>query len=121
MQLEILRDLAKQGVPFQPLMDALTAALDPAVGLEKVSVDTGGVVNFVAEATNELAMINTVERLRSFPYFTDTTVNTYGKMAENEPNNPSIRFDLTTRYVGTFARPNVPASDPGAAMGGPAQ
>lgn len=121
MQLEILRDLGKQGVPFQPLMDALTAALDPSVGLEKVSVDTGGVVNFTAEATDELAMINTVERLRSFPYFTDTTVNTYGKMAENEPNNPAIRFDLTTRYVGTFARPNVPATNPGAAMGGPGQ
>jgi Tfp pilus assembly PilM family ATPase len=121
MQIEILRDLGKQGVPFQPLMDALTASLDPAVGLETVSVDPGGVVNFVAEATNELAMINTVERLRSFPYFMDTTVNTYGKMAENDPANTSIRFDLTTRYVGTFARPNVPAPGNGAAMGGPAQ
>jgi type IV pilus assembly protein PilM len=121
MQLEIVRDLTAQGVPFQPLMDALTAALDPSVGLEKVSVDTGGVVNFTAEATDELAMINTVERLRSWPYFSDTIVNNYGKMAENEPNNPAIRFDLTTRYVGTFARPNVPAGDPGATIGDSAQ
>ena len=121
MQLEIVADLTKQGVPFQPLMDALTAALDPSVGLEKVSVDTGGVVNFTAEATDELAMINTVERLRSWPYFSDTIVNNYGKMAENEPNNPAIKFDLTTRYVGTIARPNVPAGDPGASIGGSAQ
>lgn len=108
MQLEILRDLGTQGVPFQPIMDALAAALDPSVGLEKISVDTGGMVHFTAEATDELAMINTVERLRSFPYFADTIVDKYGKLAENEPANPAIRFDLTTRYVGSFARPKTP-------------
>ena len=98
-QLEILNDLATQGVPFQPIMDAISAALDPSVGLEKVTVDTGGMIHFTAEATNELAMINTVERLRSFSTFAETVVDKYGKLAENEPNNPAIRFDLTTRYV----------------------
>ena len=110
MQIQILADISAQGVPFQPLMDELSRALDPAVGLEKVSVDTGGVVNLTAEAVDELAMINTVDRLRSIPLFTDTVVNTYGKLAENEPGNKAIRFDLTTRYVGSFARPDIPAT-----------
>ena len=116
-QIQIVADLALQGVPFQPLMDALSSALDPAVGLEKVSVDTGGVVNLTAEATDELAMINTVERLRSLPTFTDTIVNTYGKMAENEPGNTSIRFDLTTRYVDQKDKlpTNAPTSNNGGA------
>jgi hypothetical protein len=115
MQIQILSDLASQGVPFQPLMDALAAALDPSVGLEKITVDTGGMVHFTAEATDELAMISTVERLRSFSYFADTTVDKYGKLAENDPNNPAIRFDLTTRYIGSMAKP---APSP-AAGGGP--
>lgn len=112
MQLEILRDLGSQGVPFQPLMDALGASLDPGVGLEKVNVDTGGIVKITAEAVDELAMINTVERLRSFPYFTDTVVDRYGKLNESEPWNPAIKFDLTTRYVGTMARPQPAANQP---------
>jgi hypothetical protein len=112
MQIQILSDLASQGVPFQPIMDALTTALDPSVGLEKISVDTGGMVHFTAEASDELAMISTVERLRSFSYFQDTIVDKYGKLAENDPSNPAIRFDLTTRYVGSVPKP-IPSATGG--------
>jgi Tfp pilus assembly PilM family ATPase len=113
-QLEILADLGAQGVPFQPIMDAISAALDPSVGLEKVTVDTGGTIHFTAEATDELAMINTVERLRSFSTFSDTVVDKYGKLVENEPNNPAIRFDLTTRYNTTpvATPPTRPSTTP---------
>jgi len=102
-----LRDLSKEGIPFQPLMDAVTAALDPQAGLNTIKFDQGGGISIAGEATSELALINTMERMRQFPHFTNTIVESFDKGGPNV-KELGLRFSISTRYAGTFG--NLPAA-----------
>ncbi|MGI8922730.1 MAG: PilN domain-containing protein [Fimbriimonadales bacterium] len=102
-----LRDLSNEGIPFQPLMDAVSAALDPQAGLTTIRFEQGGGIKISGEATSELALINTMERMRQFPHFTNTIVDSFDKGGPNA-KELGLRFSISTRYAGTFG--NVPAA-----------
>jgi Tfp pilus assembly PilM family ATPase len=111
-QVTMLRDLSNEGVPFQPLMDGIASSLDPNLGITQIRFTGGDTINMAGDATSEVALINTIERMRQMPFFMGTTVDSFDK---GGPKNVGygLRFSITTHYVGSFAdaQPETPAKE----------
>lgn len=92
-ELKVIADLARQGVPFPWVMDEVTTALDPGVGVNEISFD-GGRVRVSGEARTEAAMISTLDRLRTQGSFRSTYLNQF-----QNPDGLGLRFDLSSTFV----------------------
>jgi hypothetical protein len=98
-QMDELRTLAAQGVPFPQLMDVVASSLDSGVGLASAEVDAGWRLKLAGEAVNEMAMITTLDRLRQYPGFTGTSVESFASMTETSTHG-AIRFEMSAQYLG---------------------
>ncbi|MEZ0324823.1 MAG: PilN domain-containing protein [Fimbriimonas sp.] len=87
--------LKREGVPLPTIIDGITRSLSNGVGLVSVSVSQQQVI-IEGEATNEAAMLQTLDNLRSSPVLRDLAVSSFGR---DQANDKGIRFQLSGSTV----------------------
>ncbi|HZO89400.1 MAG TPA: pilus assembly protein PilM [Chthonomonadaceae bacterium] len=98
-QTEQLQTLQPKGFPFPRIMDAVSHAIAPDVGLTGVSLDMSGQVLVTGEAANEKAVIRTLEGLKSSPSFENTSLDTFDTKGNVTGRPPVVRFQISLHYV----------------------
>jgi len=91
---QLLTDLARQGTPFPVVMDKITEALDPSVGISEIHFD-GTHIRLSGEAKNEAAMVNTLDHIRTQGSFTSPYVDSF----QNQTGQGGIDFNLSSDFV----------------------
>jgi type IV pilus assembly protein PilM len=106
MEMKVLSDLSRQGTPFPWVMDAITAALDPGVGINQINID-GGHIRLSGEARNEAAMVTTLDHIRTQGSFTSPFVDSFQNQTAT-----GLSFNMSSDFVvtGTPATPAPGAS-----------
>jgi type IV pilus assembly protein PilM len=93
MEVKLLSDLSRQGTPFPWVMDAVTQALDPGVGVSEMHID-GTHVRLTGEAKDEASMVNTLDHIRTQGSFTSPYVDSF----QNQ-NGAGLDFNLSSDFV----------------------
>jgi len=101
-ELDTLRVLAKDGVPFTRLMDGVVAAMHPQASLSLVEFTQEGTVKIKGEAVSEEAMIRTLESIRSFPFVQSALIESFSSMNVKDLQG-AIEFEIAANYVGYAA------------------
>lgn len=114
MEMKVLSDLSRQGTPFPWVMDAITAALDPGVGLNQVNID-GGHIRLSGEAKNEAAMVSTLDHIRTEGSFTSPYVDSFQNQTAT-----GLSFNLSSEFVVT-GPPSTPAPNAASPFAGGSQ
>lgn len=104
MEVKLLADLSKQGTPFPWVMDAITGALDPGVGISEVHFD-GTHVRMTGEAKDEASMVNTLNHIRMHGSFTSPFVDSFQNQA-----GAGLDFNMSSDFV--VAPPLAPTPAP---------
>ncbi len=104
LELRLLSDLAKQGAPFPWVMDSITGALDPGVGINEIHFD-GTHIRLSGEAKDESAMVNTLNHIRDNSSFTSPFVDNF----QNQ-NGAGLVFNMSSEYVMNAAPPSASTS-----------
>jgi type IV pilus assembly protein PilM len=108
-RLSLLRQLSREGVPFQFVMDAVAASLDPGAGLTQINLGVDSRIRLSGEATSELAVINTLEKLRRSPYFTNSLIESFDKRASG--GREGIRFEISCNYLADAIVASIPTAN----------
>jgi Tfp pilus assembly PilM family ATPase len=118
-QVNAYKALSKEGVPFQPVMDAVSTALDMNAGLVSIQFNEVGHIRLVGEATSEMAIISTVDRLRNavittndnrdLRVFANCQVDSFDK---GSLPADGIRFEVSAQYVSLNPAPETGAAQP---------
>ncbi len=87
--------LKREGVPLPTIIDGVTRSLANGVGLASVSVSDQQVV-IEGEASNEAAMLQTLDNLRSSPVLKNLQVSSFGR---DQATDDGIRFQLSGSTV----------------------
>jgi type IV pilus assembly protein PilM len=87
------------GMPAVWLADAVGASLHPGVGVRQINMGEGGIVMIDGEATNEQALLMTVENMQQLPSLGMAYVNSFEKI-NRVSQDPAIRFQI--RLVGVM-------------------
>lgn len=105
-----IRLLKLQGIPVPRVMDAITAAIDPHAGLTSVVMDRSGRLVVGGEASNEKAMISTLEALKSCPYFIGTSLDSFEGVSTDKTR--VFKFQATSQLVGSEKQKTASATTP---------
>jgi type IV pilus assembly protein PilM len=104
MELRLLSDLSKQGTPFPVVMDAITLAMDPGVGINEIHFD-GTHVRLGGESKDESALVNTLNHIRDNSSFTLPLVDNF----QNQ-NGAGLVFNISSDYLMNTAPPQNTAA-----------
>jgi len=98
-QRDQVRILKAQGFPFPRIMDAIAVAVDPEAGLRNVGLSNAGALALEGEASNERAIIRTLEGLKRCPYFFNTSLDSFEWVSDNQSR--LLRFNISSQLAGT--------------------
>jgi type IV pilus assembly protein PilM len=113
-EMNILRVLAREGVPFARLADGIVASIHPEASLTSIEFTPDGSLKIKGEAQNEAAMIRTLESLRGFPFIQSAMIESFSTLRPRE-GSTAIEFQIDASYAG-FAP--APLTDAKTATGG---
>ena len=106
MEVKVLSDLSKQGTPFPWVMDAVTQALDPGVGISEIHFD-GTHVRISGEAKDEASLVNTLDHIRTAGPFTQPFVDNFN----DQFGGTGLDFNMSSDFV-VAPPPPPPAQAP---------
>jgi Tfp pilus assembly PilM family ATPase len=108
-----LAALQPRGIPLARIMDSITGAISPQADLVSVALDAGGHVQISGNASNERAVIATVERLRASPFFENPSVDSFGSPGQGKDAAPSVQFQISGQIVGASPATAAPRNATG--------
>lgn len=97
--INLMRTIQGDGFAYPRVMDAITLATTPHVGLTEVSVTQAGRVNIIGDAVEEKGTIQALEGLKRSPLFINAVVESYTRSSEQSKTN-SIRFLISSDLAG---------------------
>lgn len=100
--------LQSKDVPLARIMDSVTEATAPDASLTEVWLDPTGRLQLSGEAVNERAIISTVNRLRTSPFFTNPSLDSFSSDPSASSRPSPMKFEVSTLLAGL---PPHPAAD----------
>jgi type IV pilus assembly protein PilM len=91
------------GLPVPRIIDGVAGALAPEAGVTEVTLDSTGRLVISGDASNERAIITTLQKLKECPYFTNTSLDSFDSSLVNADRARIVRFQISSQLVG--ARP----------------
>jgi hypothetical protein len=109
-QREQLAALRGEGLPVPRIMDLITSSLDPRAGLTEVNFDRAGRMSLAGDATNEQAMIRSLESLKNCPWFVGTSLDSFS--SKQIDAGKVVEFRVSSTLAGMPGVPSAPAGNP---------
>jgi type IV pilus assembly protein PilM len=108
---EQLQALTKEGLPFLGIMDSVTKAVATDAGLLEVTLDQGGRLTLDGEATNDKAIISTLEGMKTYPCFVNPSLDSFDSDSNSGKPKRVLRFKISSLLVGV-KRPDAAGTTP---------
>lgn len=96
-QIVMIAELSKKGIPFPRIMDDISRALDPNLGVNDITFYLNGQLRISGETPSDAALINTLNNMRAAERFRSTFVDSF-----DNRDGRGIRFNISSSYDLTF-------------------
>ena len=105
-----LTALQNKGFPFPRLMDAISNVVAPQAGLTEVDLDAGGRLSVTGTAVNDLAVVQTLDGMRSVNWFVFPTLDSQERKRDRQELPPHVEFKISTQLAAATTPPPAPKS-----------
>ncbi len=103
-----LTALQNKGYPFPRVMDAISNVVAPQAGLTEVALDSGGRLSVTGTAVNDLAVVQTLDGMRSVNWFVFPTLDSQERKRDRQELPPHVEFKISTQLAAATTPPPAP-------------
>lgn len=104
-QQQELATLRKRGYPMPRLLDAITKVLPAQASLTEADLDKEGRLTITGNAVNDRAMVQTLEGLRTIPWFDVPSLDNFARKPKTDFAPSYVEFKLQTHINGGQSTP----------------
>ena len=116
-QRDLMVRLKVEGLPIPRVLDVITAAVPPNVGILDISVAKSGTITISGEATNDREIIALLESLKREPLLKSTSLDSFdsSNASPNGEKQKIVKFQVSAQLAGVIKPDDVEAIQNGTA------
>jgi Tfp pilus assembly PilM family ATPase len=106
-----MKTLSGNAVPATAVMDFISSALDPGVGIQSVNITSDRTLAVTAEAQDQASMLRTFDGLRNVPIFQDVVIQNFTTKLNRNDAAAGLTFTVGGR-VASLAQVHILSTAP---------